>query len=272
MIEKSVPHLLQLKPDAKKFSVVAAYDATLAKTIADAGVDAILVGDSLGMIVQGKASTVPVTIDQMAYHTEAVARGNARSNSPALVIADMPFMSYQNVQAALENAAQLMRAGANMVKLEGGAWLAETVQQLLQNGVPVCGHLGLTPQSVNKLGGYKVQGKSDAQRTQLLHDAVALADAGADFIVLECIPADLARDVTEAIGIATIGIGAGHETDAQVLVAHDLLGLSERPARFVKNFLTPENIYSDNPIKDAFSSFDKSVKAGTYPAAEHQYN
>ena len=271
-MKKTVQTLRQLKPEAKKFSVVAAYDATFAKAIADAGVDAILVGDSLGMVVQGKSSTLPVSIGEMAYHTEAVVRGNSSSASPALVIADMPFMSYQSADVALENAAELMRAGGNMVKLEGGSWLAETVRQLVQNGIPVCAHLGLTPQSVNKFGGYKVQGKSEAQRTQLLQDARALQAAGADFLVLECIPADLASEVSEALSIATIGIGAGSSTDAQVLVAHDLLGMGEHPARFVKNFLTAENLQSDNAIRDAFTAFDQQVKNGSYPAEQHQYN
>ena len=272
MLQKTVQKLRALKATSEKFSVVAAYDATFAKTIADAGVDAILVGDSLAMVVQGKSSTLPVIIGEMAYHTEAVVRGNAASSSPALVIADMPFMSYQNIDVALENAAELMRAGGNMIKLEGGSWLAETVAQLTQNGIPVCAHLGLTPQSVNKFGGYKVQGKSKSQRAQLLHDAETLAQAGADFLVLECIPADLATEVSKALSISTIGIGAGQATDAQVLVAHDLLGLGEHPARFVKNFLCADNIHSDNAIRDAFAAFDQQVKSGAYPASEHQYN
>ncbi|MBT8140705.1 MAG: 3-methyl-2-oxobutanoate hydroxymethyltransferase [Gammaproteobacteria bacterium] len=271
MFEKTVSKLRERKQQSEKFSVVAAYDATFAKAIADAGVDAILVGDSLGMLVQGKRSTVPVSIEHMAYHTAAVVRGNEASASPTLVIADMPFMSYQSTALALDNAGKLMRAGANMVKLEGGEWLYESVRQLVQNGVPVCAHLGLTPQSVNKFGGFKVQGKSDSAKQRLLADGKALQEAGADFLVLECIPAALACEVTAALSISTIGIGAGSDTDAQVLVAHDLLGLGDSPARFVKNFLTADNIGEENPVRDAFAAFDNAVKTGSYPAPEHSY-
>lgn len=271
MFEKTVSKLRDRKAAGEKFSVIAAYDATFARAIADAGVDAILVGDSLGMLVQGKSSTVPVTIDEMVYHTEAVVRGNEGAATPALIIADMPFMSYQSRDIALENAGKLMRAGANMVKLEGGEWLYESVRQLVQNGVPVCAHLGLTPQSVNKFGGFKVQGKSESARERLLADGRALQEAGADFLVLECIPASLASEATAALSISTIGIGAGSDTDAQVLVAHDMLGLGDSPARFVKNFLVAENISEENPVRDAFAAFDKAVKSGSYPAAEHSY-
>ncbi|MGB5325332.1 MAG: 3-methyl-2-oxobutanoate hydroxymethyltransferase [Pseudomonadales bacterium] len=271
MFEKTVTQLRKHKADGEKFSVIAAYDATFAKAIADAGVDAILVGDSLGMLVQGKRSTVPVTIEEMGYHTAAVVRGNESSATPTLVIADMPFMSYQSTSLALQNAGLLMRAGANMVKLEGGEWLYDSVRQLVQNGVPVCAHLGLTPQSVNKFGGFKVQGKSESARQRLLADARALQEAGADFLVLECIPAALAAEVSTALSLSTIGIGAGSDTDAQVLVAHDMLGLGDSPARFVKNFLTKENIGSENPVRDAFAAFNKAVKTGSYPAPEHSY-
>lgn len=270
-LNKTVQQLRQYKSEGKKFSTIAAYDATFARTIADAGIDCIIVGDSLGMVVQGKSNTLNVSTELIAYHTEAVANGNNQSGTPALIVADMPFMSYQDTSLALENAAQLIRAGANMVKLEGGSWLAETIEKLVQCGIPVCAHLGLTPQSINKLGGFSVQGKSDAQREQLITDALALEAAGADFIVLECIPSDLATQVTNTLSISTIGIGAGAETDAQVLVAHDLLGLAKRPARFVKNFLSAENIHSNNAIRDAFAAYDQAVKQGNYPAQQHQY-
>lgn len=259
----NIPKLRTLKQEGKKFSVIAAYDATFARVLNAAGVDAILVGDSLAMVVQGNASTLQATLDDMAYHTEAVVRGN----SDALIIADMPFMSYHNTEMALEHAGILMRAGANMVKLEGGQWLADTVARLVEQGIPVCAHIGLTPQSVNKLGGYKVQGRDADSHQQILSDAIALDNAGADFIVLECVPSELAKDITSKVTMSTIGIGAGPDTDAQVLVAHDALGLSPYPARFVRDFLA-----DTASIEAAFRAYDEAVKAGTYPASEHEYH
>ena len=263
--------LRQRKNENQKFSVVAAYDASFTAAINQAEIEVILVGDSLGMVIQGKDSTVPVTIAQMVYHTEAVARGNAGSDSQALIIADMPFMSYANIDDALINAAKLMRAGANMVKLEGGAWLAETTAKLVECGIPVCAHIGLTPQSVNKLGGYKVQGRSDEQQQQLLSDAKALDKAGADFIVLECIPTSLATDITNNTKFSTIGIGAGSNTDAQVLVCYDMLGLSSNPAKFVKNFLADTLTAKAPSIVNAFIAYKQSVEEGSYPGKEHEY-
>lgn len=271
-MNKTISALRQRKSQQEKFSVVAAYDASFAAAINQAGVDAILIGDSLGMVVQGKTSTLPVSIDEMAYHTHCVARRCEQDSNAALIIADMPFMSYDNCDNALQNAAKLMRAGANMVKLEGGTWLAPTVKAMSDNGIPVCAHLGLTPQSVNKLGGYKVQGKDEDAKRVLLDDALALEDAGVDFLVLECIPSQFAKMVTERLQISTIGIGAGADTDAQVLVAYDLIGLTSSKARFVKNFLTADNLSSDNPIVDALAAFDRDVKNGNYPAEQHQYH
>ena len=251
--------------------MIAAYDASFTTAINQANIDAILIGDSLGMVVQGRDSTLPVTMDNMIYHTQAVAKSNAHTDNPALLIADLPFMSYQNTELALENAAHLMRAGANMVKLEGGRWLCETIERLTQCGIPVCGHLGLTPQSVNKLGGFKVQGKTQVQQSELLNDAKALDQAGADFIVLECIPTPLAHQITDAVNLSTIGIGAGSVTDAQVLVCYDMLGLSNNPARFVKDFLSLADSNRGNMISSAFALYHEAVMTTAFPATEHEY-
>lgn len=277
-MKQTAQKLRQRKADGKKFSVIAAYDATFTTALNQAGVEAILVGDSLGMVVQGQSSTIPVTMEHMIYHTEAVARSNSYCEDQALVIADMPFMSYDTSEAALYNAAALMRAGANMVKLEGGEWLADSVARLVECGIPVCAHLGLTPQSVNMLGGYKVQGRTENQQQQLLNDALSLDQAGADFLVLECIPSSLAAEITTKTVFSTIGIGAGNSTDAQVLVCYDMLGLSAHPAKFVKDFLAETGL-ADNNLSDktepsilkAFIAYKTAVENGQYPAPEHEY-
>jgi 3-methyl-2-oxobutanoate hydroxymethyltransferase len=196
----------------------------------------------------------------MAYHTEAVKRGNNR----ALLITDMPFMSYGSEVQALENAAVLMQAGAQMVKLEGGEWLADTVHLLSERGIPVCGHVGLTPQSVHKLGGYKVQGKEEQAAAQMIADAKALESAGAELIVVECVPSSLGRELSEVLDIPVIGIGAGPDTDAQVLVLHDMLGISQRLPRFSRNFLD-----DNSSIQDAITAYGNAVRSGTFPAPEH---
>ena len=224
------------------------------------GVEVLLVGDSLGMTVLGFDSTIPVTMEQMIYHIEAVARGNDKS----LIMGDMPFMTYSTPDLAMENATRIMQAGANMVKLEGGKWLAPTVQMLSERGIPVCAHLGLTPQSVNKLGGYKVQGKTAEQANQILVDAKALDQAGADLLVLECVPCEVAERVTRAVSMPTIGIGAGKSCDAQVLVINDILGLTEKPPKFSKNFLTQAE-----DIPGALNQYARDVKSGIFPAEEH---
>jgi len=254
--------LKQHKAERTHFSCISLYDAATSAIAAQQGIETVLVGDSLGMTIQGHDSTLPVTMEHMVYHTSAVKKGNVRS----LIIADMPFMSYSTPEHAMENAARLMRAGAHMVKLEGGAWLADTVKQLSDCGVPVCAHLGLTPQSVNKLGGFRVQGKSDAGAALILEDAKRLDVAGADLLVLECVPSDLAAVITQHITIPTIGIGAGNETTGQVLVVNDLIGLTEKPPKFSKNFL--EEAHS---IAGAFSAFNREVKAGEFPASEHSF-
>lgn len=256
--------LQQYKADGQKFSVLTSYDACFAHLISDAGIDVMLVGDSLGMVLQGKDSTVPVTTEQLAYHTECVARGNSHS----FIMADMPFMTAASLDRALDAAQALMQAGANMVKLEGAGWLADVITVLKRNGVPVCAHLGLTPQSVNAFGGYRVQGREQSAADQLIEDAKALEAAGADVLLLECVPQPVTAKLVAAVSVPVIGIGAGPECDGQVLVAHDMLGITPgKPARFVRNFLADQA--GTNAIQDAFSAYDKAVKDGSFPAAEH---
>jgi 3-methyl-2-oxobutanoate hydroxymethyltransferase len=254
--------LREMKSRAEKFSCLTCYDATFAHVMGQAGVETILVGDSLGNVVQGHGSTLPVSIADMAYHTAAVARGNSGN---ALILADMPFMSYVRLEDALDGAKQLMQAGAHVVKLEGGAWLADTVRQLTRGGIPACVHMGLTPQSVNVFGGFKVQGRGDAADA-MLAEAIELDKAGAAILLLECVPTELGRRITESVSAPVIGIGAGPHCDGQVLVLHDMLGLHTRkPARFVKDFLTG----SSDGIADAFKAYVDAVKSGRYPAPEH---
>lgn len=256
----TIETLQQFKISNEKFSCIAAYDALFARLLNQAGVDIILVGDSLGMVLQGNGSTIPVTVDDMCYHTRCVAKGNNNS----LIIADMPFMSYADTATAVKTATALMQAGANMVKLEGGQWLNNTISTLVCGGIPVCAHIGLTPQSVNTLGGYKVQGRSAEQAEQLMEDAIALETAGAQIVLMECVPSALAAKVDAALSIPTIGIGAGPNTTGQVLVLHDMLGLNSRPARFVKNFMTDAS-----SIQDALHLFNAAVKNGDFPQPHH---
>ncbi|MEZ5525357.1 MAG: 3-methyl-2-oxobutanoate hydroxymethyltransferase [Pseudomonadales bacterium] len=256
--------LKRCKAEGKKFVALTSYDASFAQISDEAGIEVLLVGDSLGNVIQGHESTVPVTIDQMVYHIQAVARGN----KGALIIADMPYMTYTSETAALENATHLMQAGAHIIKLEGGAWLSPIIKRLTECGIPVCGHLGLTPQSVDKLGGYRVQGTDQQSADNLKSDALALQAAGADLLVLECIPAKLAAEITPQLSIPTIGIGAGAGTDAQVMVLHDILGLNTRPTpKFVKNFLA-----DSGSIEAAIAAYAEAVRNGAFPAPEHCYN
>ena len=256
--------LKQYKAEGKKFVALTSYDASFAQISDEAGIEVLLVGDSLGNVVQGHESTVPVTIDQMMYHVSAVARGNQN----AMIMADMPYMTYTSETAALENATQLMQAGAHIIKLEGGAWLTPIIKRLTECGIPVCGHIGLLPQSVDKLGGYKVQGTDQQGADTLKQDALALQEAGIDLLVIECIPADLASDISQTLTIPTIGIGAGAGTDAQVMVLHDILGLKTRPTpKFVKNFLAEAG-----SVEAAISDYAESVRAGTFPGIGHSYN
>ncbi|GAB5415624.1 MAG: 3-methyl-2-oxobutanoate hydroxymethyltransferase [Congregibacter sp.] len=263
MAKVSISTLDKIKSAEEKFVCITAYDATFARLVDEAGAETILVGDSLGMVLQGHDSTIPVTMDAMVYHTSCVARADTR----ALVIADMPFMSYGSVDDALMNASRLMQAGAQMVKLEGGVWLSDTISALVERGIPVCAHLGLTPQSVNVFGGYRVQGRTPKQAKSILADAVEIQDAGASVLLFECIPAPLATDITRKVDIPVIGIGAGGGTDAQVLVLHDLLGLSTHQPRFVENFMA-----GADSVQDALRAFVEAVKNGNYPRPEHIYD
>ena len=260
MKKVTIQTLHDRKTNGEKFSVLTCYDATFARLMENAAIEVLLVGDSLGNVIQGQGSTVPVTIDDMAYHTAAAASGNSKS----LLMADMPFMSYATEQQALENAALLMQAGAQMVKLEGGAWLEETVLMLSERGIPVCAHLGLTPQSVNKLSGYRVQGRGEDAAEQILTDARILQEAGADLLVVECIPGELGKRLSQSLEIPVIGIGAGPDTDAQVLVLHDMLGISARLPRFSHNFLS-----QTDSIEQAIAAYRSAVLDGTFPTPEH---
>jgi 3-methyl-2-oxobutanoate hydroxymethyltransferase len=255
--------LYKLKSNNEKFVVISLYDAHMAAMAQKCGVEVVLIGDSLGMTVLGYDSTIPVTMEQMIYHVEAVARGNKKS----LIVGDLPFMTYATPDDALRNCARIMQAGAHMVKLEGGAWLAETVSMLAERGIPVCAHLGLTPQSVNKFGGFRVQGRSQEDADKILADAKLLADAGADLLVLECVPAALGAAITRSIPIPTIGIGAGRDTDAQVLVINDILGLTEQPPKFSKNFLLEAR-----DIPGAMQKYVADVKAGIFPGDDNIFN
>jgi len=259
----TVSTLRQWKQQGRKFASITAYEFSFARLFADEGIQVLLVGDSLGMVVQGHDSTLPVTVSDIAYHTATVRRGAPA----ALLLADLPFMSYSTPQQTFDSAAQLMRAGANMVKLEGGKWLADTVKQLTERAVPVCGHLGLTPQSVNIFGGYKIQGRAEADAERLLEDALALEAAGMQLLVLECVPVALAKRVTDALTIPVIGIGAGNVTDGQILVMHDAFGITGgHIPKFAKNFLA-----ETGDIRAAVRQYVTEVENGTYPAEEHSF-
>lgn len=260
----TLARLGQMRSEGQKIAMLTCYDASFAAVLDGAGVDVLLVGDSLGNVIQGQKTTLPVTVSQMAYHTECVVRGVRR----AFVVADLPFASYASPAQALESAATLMRAGAQMVKLEGGLWLAETIRALVERGIPVCAHIGLTPQSVHQLGGYRVQGRDEAGAETLLREAAACEAAGAGLIVLEMVPATLAGRVTvQTRTAATIGIGAGSACHGQVLVLYDMLGVFPgKKARFVKNFLEGRD-----SIQAACAAYVEAVKQGSFPAPEHSY-
>lgn len=259
----SLPRLADLHARGDKITMLTAYDATFAAMADAAGVECLLVGDSLGMVCQGLASTVGVGLDTLCYHTESVARGLRRAQGTAWLVADLPFGSYQESrEQAMRSAAALMQAGAHMVKLEGGGWTTETVRFLVERGVPVCAHLGLTPQTVHALGGYRVQGKGEQAAERLRQDALALQEAGAAMLVLEMVPAALAAELTRALDhCATIGIGAGSGTAGQVLVMHDMLGINlGRMPRFVHNFLE-----GAGGVKQAIEAYVAAVKQGRFP-------
>ena len=264
MSRKTLTTLRNMKAEQQKIAVLTSYDASFSHVLEQAGVDVILVGDSLGMVIQGQESTLPVSVDDMVYHTANVARGT----ESVFIIADLPFMSYANTDQAISNSARLMaEGGAHMVKLEGGQVMVDTVKQLVERGIPVCGHLGLLPQSVHRLGGYRVQGKQQEQAEALIEDAKALEQAGADMLVLECVPADLGKQVTESISIPVIGIGAGKDCDGQVLVLYDMLGLTpgKRP-RFTHDFLA-----DTGAIPAAIAKYVNDVKSSEFPTAEQQF-
>jgi 3-methyl-2-oxobutanoate hydroxymethyltransferase len=256
------------KASPDKIAVVTAYDVAFARLADEAGLDAVLVGDSLGMVMQGEATTLPVTLDEMVYHTRIVARGVRRAH----VIADMPFMSYQaSIEDGMRAAGRLMKEGhAEAVKLEGGVAVAELVHRLVRAGIPVMGHVGMTPQSVHQFGGFKLQGRSDDARARLIEDARAVADAGAYAMVVETVPRSVAAEITRAVSAVTIGIGAGSACDGQVLVMHDLLGLEavgvERRPRFVRRYADLGKVAGA-----AFASYAADVRAGRYPSDEESY-
>ena len=264
MTRLTIKALQKLRDDGVKIAVLTCYDASFAAMLDAAGLDSLLVGDSLGMVLQGHDTTLPVTLADMAYHTRCVARGSERS----FLVTDMPFGSYQeSPQQAFRSAAELMAAGAQMVKLEGGAEFADTIRFLTQRGVPVCGHVGLTPQSVHQFGGYHVQGKGEDAEQKLIGDAVELEAAGAGLIVLEAIPAKLGEQVTQRLRIPTIGIGAGPGCSGQVLVLHDMLDVFPgKKARFVRNFMK-----GASGIADAAERYVHAVRDGSFPAAEHSF-
>ena len=261
----TLTELGKMRAEGRKITMLTCYEASFAALLDRCGVDTILVGDSLGNTIQGQKSTLPVTLDHMVYHTECVCRGAKR----AFVLSDLPFGSYQEGPAqAMRSAVRLMAAGAQMVKLEGGEIMAETVRFLVERGVPVCAHIGLTPQSVHQLGGYRVQGRDDAGAARLKADALALEQAGAALLVMEMIPATLAGEITAAMtSMATIGIGAGPGCDGQVLVMHDMLGIFPgRMARFVRNFMQ-----GAATIDEAVTAYITAVRDGSFPAPEHCY-
>ena len=255
-------HALQaMRAAGLKISMLTCYDASFASLMDRCGVEMLLVGDSLGMVCAGHSSTLPVTLDEMVYHTASVARGNKN----AVLVADLPFGSYPTKEAAFASSAALMRAGAHMVKIEGGAWLAETVAFLVERGIPVCAHIGLTPQFVHQLGGFKVQGKTDAGADRLKNDALVLQAAGAAVILLEAVPAALGKETTDMLQVPTIGIGAGPDCSGQVLVMHDMLGVFPgHKARFVKNFMEGQS-----SIEGAVSAYVGAVRDGSFPGIEH---
>lgn len=263
MSKVTIGSLQKMKQAGEKITALTSYDASFARLFHEQGIDIQLIGDSLGNVLHGADSTLSVTVPEIAYHTRAVRRGAPE----AFVMADMPFMSYPDTATACDSAAQLMRAGANMVKLEGGDWLADTVRHLTRQGVPVCAHLGLLPQTVHVMGGYKVQGREPQQAEELRRHAQLLEEAGAQLLVVECIPADLGRQLSEQLHIPVIGIGAGPMTDGQILVMHDMLGLaSDYLPKFVKNFMPGQD-----SLAGAVAAYRTAVRDASFPGPEHTF-
>ncbi len=258
----SMNDLRKKKLSGEKITSITAYDYSFAKVIDEIGFDIILVGDSLGNVILGYDTTIPVSINDMEYHTRAVSRATRRG----LLISDMPFMTYSNSSDALKNSSKLMQAGAQMVKLEGGEWLSETVNQLTKCGIPVCAHLGLTPQSIHKLGGFKTQGDNKTSAESIISNAIILEQAGAELLVVECIPAALGKKISERLSIPVIGIGAGANTDGQILVLYDLIGLSPQMPGFSKNFLS-----EGNSISNALIRFATAIRDGSFPPTDQSH-
>ena len=256
--------LNRYKENSEKFTCLTAYESTLASVISEAGVDVILVGDSLGMVIQGHDSTLPVTMDQLVYHLECVVNGNKGSH----IMADMPFMSYSTDDLGLENAKRLMQAGANSIKIEGGEWISKMAQVLSDRGIPVCAHMGLTPQTINRIGGHNVQGRDPSQKEKIINEAKTLEKAGASMLLIECVPGDLAKVITDELKIPVIGIGAGIHTDGQIMVIHDLLGISclDKLPKFVKNFME-----ESSSIQEAIEKYVSDVKGLKFPSDEHTF-
>lgn len=261
MKKMTINDLIKWKQEGRKFATSTAYDASFAQLFESQEMPVLLVGDSLGMVLQGHNDTLPVTVDDIAYHTRCV-----RAGSPnCLLMADMPFMSYTTPEQACENAATLMRAGANMVKIEGSDWLVDTVKMLTERSVPVCAHLGLTPQAVNIFGGYKVQGRDQEKADRMVKDALALQEAGAQIVLLECVPAELAERITQVLDVPVIGIGAGNVTDGQILVMHDMFGISANyMPKFSKNFLA-----ETGDMRKAVAKYIEDVANGVFPDDAH---
>ncbi|KOO05045.1 3-methyl-2-oxobutanoate hydroxymethyltransferase [Vibrio nereis] len=257
----TINDLMKWKQEGRKFATSTAYDASFAQLFESQEMPVLLVGDSLGMVLQGTRDTLPVTVEDIAYHTRCV-----RAGSPnCLLMADMPFMSYATPEQACESAGQLMRAGANMVKIEGGDWLVDTVKMLTERAVPVCAHLGLTPQSVNIFGGFKVQGREQEKADRMVSDALALQKAGAQIILLECVPQELAERITEVCDVPVIGIGAGNVTDGQILVMHDMFGISANyMPKFSKDFLA-----ETGDMRKAVAKYKSDVESGAFPDESH---
>ena len=261
----SISSLRKYKKENKKFTCLTSYDATFTSVMNQCGVDVILVGDSLGMVIQGHDSTLPVTMDDLIYHLQSVSRSNTTSH----IMADMPFMSYATDDLGLENAKKLMQNGAHSIKIEGGEWISNMAQILSDRGIPVCAHMGLTPQAINRIGGYFVQGRNTHEHEKFLNEALELEKAGAAMLLLECVPTSLSELITNELKIPVIGIGAGNATDGQIMVIHDLLGISclENPPKFVKDFLS-----ETDSIEAAIKKYIHDVKSGVFPAEEHSFS
>lgn len=261
MSRVTLNHLQKMKLSHQKITMLTVYDAAFTQLLCEEGVDIAFVGDSVGMAFQGNSSTIPVSLEQMVYHTQCVAKTNSR----CFVLADLPFMSYHSTDIAMESARELMQVGAEMVKLEGGLWLCETIRIMAERGVAVCGHIGLMPQSIHVIGGYKVQGRTEEDARQLINQAIAIEQAGAKMLVVECIPRQLGKEISDILSIPVIGIGAGPDVDGQVLVIYDILGISSgKSMKFVKNFQE-----GGKTIREAIRDFVDAVKSAEFPSAEH---